>query len=64
MPDFERTAPKLLTPSEFKGIMESWDVVDTEVRHIEADEVMVALLRALGYDEGLDIYESWTRWHA
>lgn len=37
---------------------------DPESAHIKADDLMVELLRDLGYDEAMDAYESMTKWYA
>lgn len=37
---------------------------DTEMAHILADELMCKLLRELGYDEGVDIFEQMDKWYS
>lgn len=37
---------------------------DREEAHIEADDLMVATLRALGYGAAMDAYEGFDKWHA
>lgn len=37
---------------------------DTEMAHILADEMMCKLLRELGYNEGVDIFEQMSKWYS
>jgi len=37
---------------------------DWEISHSSMDDRMVEVLRALGYGEAMDLYESITRWYA
>lgn len=37
---------------------------DWEVIHSQGDDLMCILLRELGYSDGIDVYETWVRWHA
>ena len=58
-------ATKPLTPAEFAAKMrEQAARGDTEMAHSDADEIIVQLLRQLGYDEGADIYNNMERWFA
>lgn len=57
-----------MTPKEFKAQMQAifheYHEHDAEVEHARADELMEKMLRALGYNEGMDIYDMMTRWYA
>lgn len=44
----------------YKGKMK-WD---QEMAHYNADKVLCAMLRDLGYDEIVDIYEAIPKWYA
>jgi len=37
---------------------------DTEKDHIVADEILCELLRELGFDRLIDLYESFGKWYA
>lgn len=37
---------------------------DTEMAHILADELMCKLLRELGYNEGVEIFEKMGKWYS
>ncbi len=53
------------TPSEIaKSMQEISKKRDPERVHGEADDLMVLVLRALGYDEAMDIYENMTKWYS
>lgn len=57
----------MMTPQEFAAemslisIKDGWDI---ERMHMEADELLITLLRQMGYTEGCDIYEKMERWCA
>lgn len=54
-----------MTPEEFKTEMqEIADNYNTEIRHIEADDLMCKLLKELGYSEGVDVFESMYKWYS
>ena len=54
-----------MTREEFKNKMQAIaDKRDAEEGHIEADDLMCELLRDLGYDEGVEIFEIMNRWYA
>lgn len=56
---------KPLTPEEFKARMqEIAKGGDTEGAHQEADALMCELLSALGYAEGVGIFENMDKWYA
>jgi hypothetical protein len=49
-----------MTPEEFAAAMEQvfWDLAyDIEAAHWEADRLLCKMLRELGYDEGVDVFE-------
>jgi hypothetical protein len=45
-------------------MIECLDNGDTEVTHIIADELLCELLKHLGYDELIEIYEKVDKWYA
>lgn len=51
-----------------KGFANEMRIIDrnnnTEMAHILADELMCKLLRELGYDEGVDIFEKMSKWYS
>ena len=56
-----------MTPEEFATQMRKisnhyYD--DLEVRHGRADDLLCGVLRKLGYEEGIDIYEKMDKWYA
>ena len=53
------------TPSEFASKMqEIFDRNDTEDAHAEADELMTELLKSLGYERGMKIFDDAEKWYA
>jgi len=55
----------LWNPSEFATVMNILsDSGDTEGVHIGIDEAMCALLRSLGYDDGVDVWDDTDKWFA
>ena len=56
---------KVMTPQEFKTFMEQLkNRDDPEMAHFEADILMCELLSALGYSEGVQVFEKMTKWYA
>ena len=56
-----------MTPEEFKNTMDELTTsnhLDKEDRHREMDRLMCEVLRSLGYDDGIDIFESTDKWYA
>lgn len=51
-------------PIIFAGLMRKWSNGDEEISHIEMDELMVMLLRSLGYGEAMDIFEAQGKWYS
>jgi hypothetical protein len=43
---------------------ECLDNPDIEMAHVDADDLLVSLLRELGYQELADIYENVNKWYA
>lgn len=37
---------------------------DKEVLHGAGDDLMCEMLKALGYGEGVEIFEKWDKWYA
>lgn len=60
----------IMTPEEFAKRMAnifgytSKAFYDQEGAHIDADDLMLELLRSLGYDEGCDIFDRSPKWYA
>lgn len=53
------------TPHEFAEKMRKIDHdEDAENGHIKADALLMETLRALGYEEGVEIFENMTKWYA
>lgn len=52
--------------STFTGRMEAIARLDgdPEASHLMADDLMVTMLRHLGYEAAMDAYVSMTRWYA
>lgn len=54
-----------MTPAEFLAKM--WAIAamtDTEERHVEADDLMCALLVRLGYGDGVAVFEDMEKWYS
>lgn len=59
--------PSPKTPESVEAAMKNLvdiSLIDAEVAHGLADDIMVELLRSLGYGAAMDAYESMTRWYA
>jgi hypothetical protein len=52
------------TAEEFAIAMQDAAGTDLENAHSEMDELMVNLLRMLGYDKAMDIFEAQQKWYA
>ena len=52
------------TPEEFAQMMRNQVSGDNEGAHAEMDELMVELLRRLGYGEAMDVFEKQDKWYA
>jgi hypothetical protein len=48
----------------FLSEMDKAEAMDTEARHIRADEVLCEALRHLGYDHLVDAFERLPKWYA
>lgn len=56
---------RVLTPQEFAEKMESLTMnIDTEGMHWDMDDLMCETLKALGYEEGVEIFENTLKWYA
>ena len=54
-----------MAPNEFKDMMEEISKSDdTELRHMDADDLMCEALKELGYSEGIEIFEAMYKWYA
>ena len=56
-----------MTPAEFEDKMRIIlrdDDNDLEMFHVRADELMCEVLRGLGYEAGVKIFEEHKRWYA
>lgn len=57
---------KMISPKEFaekmKQIAEKRD--DEEVCHVEMDDYICEVLKALGYEEGVEIFEDTPKWYS
>ena len=63
-PAKERTA---ITPEQFAERMRSIyeeDGHDEETEHLNMDNYMCDVLRSLGYDEGVDIFDGTDKWYS
>ena len=66
------TEDKIMTPAEFAEAMKDIRDYDSgygqgynkEIRHVSMDSLMCNILRQLGYDEGIDIFEKTSKWYA
>lgn len=54
----------LPTPREFLNMMQSEKSGDIEVAHGNMDDLMVKLLRTLGYGDAMDVFEMQDKWYA
>lgn len=52
------------TPEEFAQMMRNQMSGDEETAHGEMDDLMVELLRRLGYGEAMDVFEKQDKWYA
>ena len=62
MPTDKRITPEAMV-TQMKRIADIWED-DPEKGHSDADDLLVKVLRSLGYGTALDIYEEHTRWMA
>jgi hypothetical protein len=59
-----------MTPEEFAKKMDEiangdmGKYADEEIRHPMADDLMVKLLKELGYEKGAEIFENMNKWYA
>ena len=60
-----------MSPEEFTSAMKAIadrppnkrGFVDTEVVHIDMDDLLVKVLRELGYGEGCDVFDGTEKWY-
>lgn len=60
-------AEQVVTPETFAEQMRALDPGDRgdmERSHAAADQLMVDLLRSLGYGKAMDYFEAMTKWYA
>lgn len=56
---------KIMTPEAFTVNMRNIaQMPDVEDAHGQADELMCELLRSLGYEEGVKLFERMDKWYA
>ena len=54
-----------IPPEKFAQLMREYSRdLDTEKSHVDADELMCHVLRALGYAKGVKVFESMSKWYA
>lgn len=56
-----------MTPEKFKLKMNELATsssLDKEDRHRRMDALMCEMLRSIGYDDGIDIFEATSKWYA
>ncbi len=56
--------PGLMTPEEFAKRMREIATYDTEARHSEGDDLMMRVLKDLGYAEGVKVFDGMHKWYA
>jgi len=62
---FEPSDKMPMSPKEFCDEMKRLAKDDyTETWHINADDLMCSLLRTLGYEDGVEIFESKPKWYS
>lgn len=53
-----------MAPEEFKNKMqEIADIMDEEISHPQADDLMCEVLDSLGYGEGISIFVKMPKWY-
>lgn len=54
-----------MSPEKFAETMQACrDIGDQEARHGDADDLLCEVLRSLGYDKGIDIFNAMDKWYA
>jgi hypothetical protein len=56
-----------MTPESFEAQMREIDEgaeFDPEMRHVQADELMMKLLMSLGYGKGVAVFNNMPKWYA
>lgn len=55
----------MITPEEFSQEMKRIaEIDDQETGHVKADELMLLVLRQLGYGDGADIFDKMSKWYS
>jgi hypothetical protein len=58
-------APHNLTPDEFyQAILHAFDEGGACEGHMEADKIVFELLMALGYGEGVRVFNAYEKWYS
>jgi hypothetical protein len=53
-----------MTPEEFRDKMNIMQSLGQEEGHMSMDDLMCELLSALGYHEGVEIFEKFDKWYS
>lgn len=53
-----------MTPEEFANKMAEYAALDPEGGHSFGDKLMCELLKRLGYEEGVKIFQGMDKWYA
>lgn len=53
-----------MTPEEFAEKMKALISGDLECQHCDMDDLMCQLLRSLGYEKGVEIFEEADKWYS
>ena len=71
VPEGEPIHPEPISPAAFADAMRAimtyegqFGIYDTEEAHGDADDLMCKLLKALGYRDGVEVYEGMDKWYA
>lgn len=60
-----RYFPAKMTPEEaLVALQPLADVGDAEIAHVQADDILCALLRFLGYDDVVEAWQKVDKWYA
>jgi len=61
----KRATSRVLTPQEFAEKMKNISMNDdTEMGHVNMDNLMCEVLESLGYKEGIDVFRNTGKWYA
>lgn len=57
-------AAEIMLPEAFETAMLDIErTLDPEGAHVRADALMCELLRSLGYEKGVEVFENMSRWY-